>query len=415
MPSAHSETSRKLLSSLRRLSDGELVAKVKKLAAQERRSTALLVAHLAEMDTRDIHLREGYSSLFAYCREVLALSEHEALNRIEVARAARKFPVVLDLLEAGTVNLTAVRLLAPHLTPENHRAVLESAHGKRTVEVREIVARLSPQPDVPTSIRKCPATKPATGASKNAPSASSPPAACPPAGLLVSTPTLAPTPAPGPCPQSPPELAPLSKDRYHLKLTISGDTVEKLRLAKDMLRHAVPSGDDAEILDRALTTLLTDLARKKFAATEKPRSSRKPSNGSRHIPAEVRRAVWVRDLGRCAFVGKTGRRCNERAFVEFHHVKPWAVGGEATAGNIELRCKRHNDHEARVFFDRGPERGVANVVRESATPYGAGAGTRFKTSSRPRSTGQQASESRKRPDRSIRPPSTRVQGLSADD
>ncbi len=298
--------------------------------------------------------------------------------------------MVLDLLEAGTVNLTAVRLLAPHLTPENHRATLESARGKRTLEVREIVARLSSRPEVATSIRKCTATKPVTSASRDAPSASSPPAATSPPGLLAPasgpTPPLPPTAAPLPRPHTPAEVIPLSDDRYHLNVTIRADTVEKLRLAKDMLRHAVPSGNDAEVLDRALTSLLTDLARKKFAATDKPRPSRKATSGSRHIPAEVRRAVWLRDLGRCTFVGKTGRRCNERAFVEFHHVKPWAVGGEATAENIELRCKSHNHHEARVFFDR---------VREAVTPHGAGAGTRFETSAHPRqSMSQQVSTGR---------------------
>jgi hypothetical protein len=367
MPPAHDDTPRKLLASLRRLSDGELVAKVKELAARERRATALLVAHLAELDTRDVHLREGYSSLFSYCREVLALSEHEAYNRIEVARAARQFPVVLNLLEAGTVNLTAVRLLAPHLTLENHRAVLESACGKRTLEVRQIVARLSPEPDVPGSIRKVPtrtATNSGNVASRDAGAGSSPPLAASPTGVF--TPAPAPTPARASLPRSQPlaEVAPLSEDRYHLNVTISGETVEKLRLAKDLLRHALPSGDDAEILDRALTVLVTDLVRKKFAATERPRPSRKAASGSRHIPAEVRRAVWVRDLGRCAFVGRNGRRCNERAFVEFHHLEPWAVGGEATVDNIELRC-RHNDHEARVFFDRGPERGPRRLP---ATP-----------------------------------------------
>ena len=55
-----------LLASLRRLSDVELVAQVKDLAARERLCTAAVVAHLSELDTRDIHLREGYSSLFAY-------------------------------------------------------------------------------------------------------------------------------------------------------------------------------------------------------------------------------------------------------------------------------------------------------------------------------------------------------------
>jgi hypothetical protein len=64
----------------------------------------------------------------------------------------------------------------------------------------------------------------------------------------------------------------------------------------------------------------------------------------------VKRVVWVRDLGSCAFKGPDGRRCSERAFVEFHHLRPFAIGGEATASNIELRCRSHNQYEAKVFF-----------------------------------------------------------------
>jgi hypothetical protein len=119
-----------------------------------------------------------------------------------------------------------------------------------------------------------------------------------------------------------------------------------------MLRHAVPSGDEAALLDRALTALLVDLARRKFAATDRPRPFAGQAPGSRHVPAEVKRAVWLRDLGRCAFVGVEGRRCGERAFLEFHHLRPYAVGGEATVENIQLRCRRHNDYEARAYFGR---------------------------------------------------------------
>jgi hypothetical protein len=145
---------------------------------------------------------------------------------------------------------------------------------------------------------------------------------------------------------------PLSPDRYKLQVTIGGETLEKLRLARDMLRHALPSGDEAALLDRALTALLADLARSKFAATDRPRPGNGSTAGSRYIPAEVRRAVWLRDLGRCAFVAKDGRRCGERAFLEFHHLRPYAVGGEATVGNIQLRCRRHNDYEAQAYFGR---------------------------------------------------------------
>jgi hypothetical protein len=133
-------------------------------------------------------------------------------------------------------------------------------------------------------------------------------------------------------------------------MTITGDSLRKLRLAKDMLRHVLPTGDDAAVLDRALSALLTEVARQKFGAAERPRPARQTSPSSRHIPAEVRRSVWIRDLGSCAFTSPNGRRCSERAFVEFHHVRPLATGGESTASNIELRCGRHNRYEAKVFF-----------------------------------------------------------------
>ena len=131
-----------LLASLRQLSDRELLARVEDLSAREREATVLLVAHLAELDTRDAHLRAGHGSLFAYCRGVLALSEQEAYNRIAVARVARRFPLVLDLLERGAVNLTTVRLLGAHLTPDNHRRVLDSAQGKSKAQVEEIARGL---------------------------------------------------------------------------------------------------------------------------------------------------------------------------------------------------------------------------------------------------------------------------------
>ncbi len=400
------EVRQRLLASLRRLSDEELVARLKGLAARERRATALLVAHLAELDTRDVYLRAGYSSLFSYCRDVLALSEHEAYNRIEVARTARRFPVVLDLLSAGEVNLTTVRLLGPHLTPENHRGVLESARGKGKADIEEIVARLSPRADVTASVRKLPGPKPesrpvvtlekpseveptapaaasadSAKAGPLAPSSNPLAAAAGPlaaaAGPLTTVmrslvapgPQAEVAPAPSAHPRRSAEVTLLSPGRFKYQLTIGSTTLEKLRLAKDMLRHALPSGDDEAVLDRALTALLTDLARKKFGADRTTRSAGKetgssrnaaPGTGrggspdSRQVPVAVKRTVWVRDLGRCTFLGTDSHRCGERAFVEFHHVRPYAVGGRPTVDNIQLRCRRHNGYKARQYFAREP-------------------------------------------------------------
>ena len=159
-------------------------------------------------------------------------------------------------------------------------------------------------------------------------------------------------------------LTPLAPERYKVQLTISRQTHDKLRRAQDLLRHAIPTGDLATIIDRALTLLVGDLERAKAAAVEHPRAARPGAAGSRHIPAAVRRAVWRRDQGRCAFVGPHGR-CTERAFLEFHHVEPHAVGGPSTVENIHLRCRAHNMLEAEQYFRTA----LPLLAREGAVPY----------------------------------------------
>jgi hypothetical protein len=348
------------------LSDAALVAEVRSLAGRQREASAHLIAHLAELDARRLYLGAGFSSLFTYCTEVLRMSEAEAYNRIEAARAARKFPLVLDLLANGSLNLTTVRLLASHLTGENHLELITAASGKSRRAVEELLASSFPWPDVASSVRKLPAPRlvpeqpiaPARGV------------------LSVMTPATTGVPAPQ-VPARPaaatthPVVAPLAPDRYQIRFTASAATCEKLRLAQDMLRHAVPTGDTAEIIDRALSVLLEELAKKKFAATDRPRTSRGAAPGSRYVAAKVRRAVWIRDGGRCAFVGKGGRRCNARAFVEFHHLDPYGVGGEATVDTMELRCRAHNHYEAEIFYGRRwTARSGTSRPRPQAAPTG---------------------------------------------
>ena len=100
----------------------------------------------------------------AYAAQVLHLSEHAAYGRIEAPRAAGRFPVLLELLADGSINLTTVGLLAAHLTPENHRQILDEVRHQPKRAVEEIVARLRPKPDVPSSVRKLPGGGPVRGA-----------------------------------------------------------------------------------------------------------------------------------------------------------------------------------------------------------------------------------------------------------
>lgn len=323
--------------SFRDFTDSALVAEVRRLAGSEREATALLVASLAEFDRRRLHLSQGYSSTFDYCRKALGLTEHESLNRIEAARAIRRHPMLLEKLRTGAVSLTAIRLLAPHLTSVNVDAIIADAKGLTTEGIRMLIATLHPQPPVPAVIRKLPEVRATTAAESIV-------AAAP----AVAQPMVA---APAP-PSRRPVVAPLSEQHYKLQVTISAAARQRLSAIQDLMRHRLPNGDPAAIVEHALEVLHAELLKQKAAQVAKPRTGKPATDAKgRYIPAAVKREVWRRDQGRCAFVPGQGRRCGSTCGVEFHHVQPYAVGGQATAVNIELRCRAHNGFEWERHLD----------------------------------------------------------------
>ncbi|HVR70358.1 MAG TPA: HNH endonuclease signature motif containing protein [Vicinamibacteria bacterium] len=380
---------------LSKLSDEELLSEVGRLARCEREVTADLVAHLAELESRRLHLAAGFPSLFAYCTAFLRLSEYEAFNRIEAARAARRFPRVLAMLAEGSLTLTTAQLVGRHLTDENHAVLLSAAAGKSKLEVQELLARHQPRPDVPASVRRLPdrAVAPAAllGEAVLALGAPAAPVAADAGGTLAApaaetaAPAVVATPrAPSP-PRYRPPVTPLAPDRYQFTFTGSRETRELLDLAQDMLRHVIPGGDTGEIMKRALEALVREVARKKFAATTRPRKGTGGMKDPGEPSAAARREVWIRDRGRCAYVAGDGRRCNERAFLEFHHVLARARGGPGTVANLQMRCRSHNGYEAeRVFGERRP--GGEWDSADARAVYWAGT-TRSGTTSTPSSPG----------------------------
>src|SRR5262245_57659572 len=97
--------------------------------------------------------------MFAYCLRVLHLCEAETYLRIQVARASRQHPVLLTMLADGRLHLTAIALLAPHLTRENRDGLLERASHRSKREILELIAAVAPRPDVPALMKKLPSKR----------------------------------------------------------------------------------------------------------------------------------------------------------------------------------------------------------------------------------------------------------------
>jgi len=352
------------------LSDDALLARVGMLVERERHAMADLIAALGEVDARKLYLGAGCPSLFVYCTHVLHLSEQAAYARIEAARCVRRYPQVdlVQRLADGAVTLTTIGLLAPIMTAQNAADLLNRARHKSKTAVEKLVAEIRPQPAVATTVRKLPVPRSAApadsiavaaeGASANA-NAEASPAEQPAesiqlvghAGVNAQASTR------------PAAIKPLAPDIYKVQFTLSSAGYQQLRRAQDLLRHTIPNGDAGVILERALGLLVAQLEKNKLAATKRPRPARESPapTRSRHIAAAVKRDVWRRDGGRCAFVGTHGR-CAERGFLELHHVIPFADGGMATVGNIQLRCRAHNQHEADLWDG-------ANIVKNRPPGY----------------------------------------------
>ena len=293
-----------------------------------------------EIDSRRLYLGEGCASMFSYCTQVLHLAEGAAYNRIEAARAARSYPLILELFEQSAITLTAVRLLAPHLTAENHAAVLASAQHKSKREIEELVCRVAAEAG-----RACGRAE-ASGAARRTTGGARCHGVQHAARPRIRGSSDAATAASAlrcfaAAPSTPARIAPLAPERYRIQLTVSRETHDRFRRAQALLRHAVPSGDAAEIFDRAITLLVEGLERQRFAETARPRVSHAerqafaphPGGGAASRLAAGWRPLRVRGVRRAlprdrvSRVPPRGAVCRRR---------------RATVENIELRCRAHN-------------------------------------------------------------------------
>jgi hypothetical protein len=343
---------------LSQLTNRALLARVDELVRRERRVQAALIANLSELDARRLYLDEGCSSFYVYCMEKLGYSESAAYRRMEASRAVRRYPVVLERLENGALNLTTVALLAKHLTAANHRALLEVAAGKSRVEVEALIARVSGASVAPprSTVRVVPVAAPVTApqggvvgvAAANELAVSWPGGAAEAShasggDITQSTSAggsdradraartgasdAAPTPgAPGAL-----DAAAATVLAYRHAITLTAEEQADLERARELLRTLIPNGDPAQIIGKALRQLLATLEARKFGAVKKPRAAQAASSPdtrfapdhdrrttpprdtrtadaseTRTIPAAVRRAVTARDEGRVARAARCG-------------------------------------------------------------------------------------------------------------
>src|SRR6186713_3609803 len=142
--------------SLEALNDHALLSQFGVLVRQDHEGSANLLRHIDAIDRRQLWAKLGYPSMFAFLVTRHHMSESSAGKRIGAARTARRFPVLFAMVARGEIHLSGIHRLKAHLTPENHERVLAEAKHKSIRQIEQIVARLAPQADVPSTLRALP-------------------------------------------------------------------------------------------------------------------------------------------------------------------------------------------------------------------------------------------------------------------
>lgn len=319
---------------------------------------ARAIEALAEAQARKLHLADGYATMREFCVCELNLSEDEAAKRLQVAGAAHDHPAILPMLADGRLHQTAVVMLAPHLKKGNVTELLAAAARKSKAQIQLLLAERFPRPDVDTSIQVVGAAGAVVEVVARAGDTFVLQAPC------ESTPV--PTPTRTPIPTSP--------GRFAVRFTLDEEAHRELEYARALNRRVAPCGDIAEFYRWAVQQAIQLGEKRAFggrAVRNKQRGSVAAEPKGHHVPTGLKRAVWMRDEGRCTFVSESGRRCTAEGALDVDHRVPLAKDGRTTLENLRLLCPAHNQYEADRILGAGFMAEKRGRNREHACEPGA--------------------------------------------
>ncbi len=361
-------TTKKMKRSIEQLSNNAVIQEGDRAVRNEHALLISILKCLNEIEKRSLYLKEGYSSLFAFCTCRWRYSPSKAGRFIAAARCMKKFPAARMLLVDRKITVCGLAKIARLLAEGNPEEILRSVSGKTFADIEKIVTSHQIAPAMRESLRPIGLIEPAGKTSNREDKGDLFQAEDPPNHTHV-----------GRGPQH--DLQQEPEQRYEIRFSASEEFCRDLERAK-----MVCSGSWTleAIMARAIRDLLEKRDPERKEARRKKREARKQSkshvkfrsqspgkpgtvsrakattetnssgNGrqvspvrSRHIPALLRDKVFTRDNGRCTYTSSLGIRCDSTAHLQIDHITPYCRGGEHSLENLRILCGKHNRLAAR--------------------------------------------------------------------
>jgi 5-methylcytosine-specific restriction endonuclease McrA len=294
------------------LSDEQLIARVKRLCADNARLLADLLVDLIDIEERRLHLKEACSSMREFCKRRFGMSPNQAWRRVAAARLVCRVPVLLDYVRRGDVDLSTLLLIRNFVDASNAD---EMVRATRCRSKRQIQRFLESREPLQTRASRRSTTAPRAQQSS----------------VLE-------------------RLDAISDDLFLLEIAIRNKTRILIERTRHLLRKALPHASLAALVHRAFETLVETLESAIAHARVRVRGRREVKAG--HIPIALRQEVFVRDGFQCTYVSPSGERCRATRNLEIDHIVPRARRGSDDIKNLRCACEAHNQHYAELAFGK---------------------------------------------------------------
>jgi 5-methylcytosine-specific restriction endonuclease McrA len=353
--------------------DSDLISEFKDLVAKERQLQTRILQYLRIIENKKIYLALGFSSLFVFLTEEIGYSETTAYRRIQAMRLIQEMPEVEQKLETGKISLSVASQFHGFLKKENQKRKLNQRPKLSLQEKSDLLSKIEG-----TSAKKCEQK------------------------LIGLNPELA-------LPQE--KTKTLTPDKTLIQFLANKELIKKIERLKSLTSHQNPEGKYEVLMEKLVEIALEkldpirrELRRSKSGKKETQAIKNAPSAGpvrnkqansvqwteancalasperariiwgehltnadskiplqnpqlstlkvGRYISPKLKDQIWVRDQGRCQFQeSKTGGTCGSQYQVELDHRFPFSLGGENFEKNLQLRCRAHNQYQAKLIFD----------------------------------------------------------------
>ena len=271
-----------------KITDAELILKLKNMIQKERDLVSEVLRHLREVESRQLYLARGYSSMFAFCTGLLGYSEAEAHIRIQAMRLIKSLPTVERQIEEGSISLSvaaqAQSCFRRERVGENEKLeIVNELIGASTRQAeRKLAARFpnKPRPEIEK---------------------------------------------------------PISEELTRIEFTATKQQLQKFHRLKGLLAHKNFEGRYDLLFEE-----LADLALKKLDAPllGAPQGQKQRT---RYIPISTRKLVWRRAGDQCQYRDpSSGKRCDCKHALQIDHIQEFANGGSNELENLQLLCGAHN-------------------------------------------------------------------------